>query len=282
MTTSNYSPIDYLVIGHITQDLSEDHSWRLGGTVSYAGLTAAALGLRVGILTSCSPDINLEYHAPIQLYRLPSTATTSFRNLQTKSGRRQYLFHPAQRITLTDVPEAWRTTPIVHLGPVANEIDPQIYEAFPHSFMGITPQGWLRQVDEQGRVSPRKWPFCPELLTAANAVVLSIEDLDNDENEVETMAEKCAILVVTEGDQGARVYWNGDVRRFPAPQVPLVEDTGAGDIFAACFFYRLDATHDPWEATRFAVELAALSVTRTHFASIPTEQEIRQAQMQVV
>jgi len=62
----------------------------------------------------------------------------------------------------------------------------------------------------------------------------------------------------------------------------LVEDTGAGDIFAACFFHRLQETNDPWEAARFAVQLAACSVTRRHFASIPTQQEISNARMQVI
>ncbi len=44
-------PVDYLVIGHIARDLTPSGP-RLGGTVAYSGLTARALGLRVGIVTS--------------------------------------------------------------------------------------------------------------------------------------------------------------------------------------------------------------------------------------
>jgi len=55
-----------------------------------------------------------------------------------------------------------------------------------------------------------------------------------------------------------------------------VEDTGAGDIFAACFFHRLQETRDPWEAAGFAVSLAACSVTRRRLESIPTAEEIEE------
>ena len=56
-------PIDYLVLGHITCDVSTD-GYRLGGTATYATLTARALGLRVGVVTSWSrnPYWSVERH----------------------------------------------------------------------------------------------------------------------------------------------------------------------------------------------------------------------------
>ena len=45
---------DFLAIGHVTRDLLPDGSWRLGGTVAFAALTAARLGLRPAIVTSAS------------------------------------------------------------------------------------------------------------------------------------------------------------------------------------------------------------------------------------
>ena len=62
-----------------------------------------------------------------------------------------------------------------------------------------------------------------------------------------------------------------------APQVREVDPTGAGDIFAACFFYRLLETRDPWEAARFANQLAAISITRQGLDSAPTVEEIKLA-----
>ncbi|HPS32242.1 MAG TPA: PfkB family carbohydrate kinase [Anaerolineaceae bacterium] len=282
MELSTSEPIDYLVIGHITQDLLDDGTYRPGGTVSYSGLTAKALGRRVGILTSCAADTDLDAYAGIQVRTLPAAQSTVFRNIPTDSGRLQYMYHSARRLDASSVPEEWKNSPIVHLGPVAAEIDPDIYTAFPRSLLCLTPQGWLRSFAQDGRVFPVDWTYSPKLLQAAHAVVLSLEDLRNDEKKVEKWASMCHLLAVTESDQGARVYWNGDVRRFPAPKVALAEDTGAGDIFAACFFHRLYSTQDPWEAARFAVRLAAASVTRRHFHSTPTSVEISAALTQII
>jgi sugar/nucleoside kinase (ribokinase family) len=61
-----------------------------------------------------------------------------------------------------------------------------------------------------------------------------------------------------------------------------VDATGAGDIFAAAFFVRLNQTRDPWEAARFATCLAAQSVTRVGLNGIPTREEIESCLMEVL
>jgi sugar/nucleoside kinase (ribokinase family) len=61
-----------------------------------------------------------------------------------------------------------------------------------------------------------------------------------------------------------------------------VDSTGAGDIFAAALFARLYATRDPWEAARFATQLAARSVTRIGLNGIPTLKEIEECLMEVI
>ena len=96
------------------------------------------------------------------------------------------------------------------------------------------------------------------------------------------MASASRILVITEGSAGARVYWNGDVRRFRAPTVTEVEATGAGDVFAAAFFTRQYTTRDPWEAARFANQIAANSVTRSGLDSIPTPEEVQESLLEVL
>lgn len=51
------SALTYLVIGHVTADLTPT-GIRLGGTAAFSGLTAQALGLRTGIITACAPELN--------------------------------------------------------------------------------------------------------------------------------------------------------------------------------------------------------------------------------
>jgi sugar/nucleoside kinase (ribokinase family) len=113
------------------------------------------------------------------------------------------------------------------------------------------------------------------------ACVISLEDVDGSEERIEELAASCRILAVTEAHEGARLFWNGDVRRFRAPEVQEVDAVGAGDIFAAAFFVRLQQTRDPWEACRFATNLAAISVTRPGLLGIPTPQEIHSATLEL-
>jgi sugar/nucleoside kinase (ribokinase family) len=180
------------------------------------------------------------------------------------------------------VPEQWRSTPIVHLGPVAAEVDPTLVRAFPASLVGLTPQGWYRTWDEKGRVSFNEWPESSFVLQQAGAAVLSIEDVRGDESIIEDMASSIRVLAVTEGPNGARLYWNGDLKRFRPTRREEVDPTGAGDIFAAAFFTRLSTTRDPWEAARFATNLASYSVLRIGLDGVPTEEEVQACMAEII
>ncbi len=276
-------PIDYLIVGHLTRDLLP-HGTRLGGTAAYASLTARALGLRVGILTACESchDASELTGEGITVVGLRSEQTTTFENIQTPTGRIQYISTIAPSIDLSMVPEQWLSTPIIHLGPVAREIEPNLVRAFPNSFVGLTPQGWLRTWDETGRVSFSEWPESSFVLQHANAAVISIEDVRGNEEIIEDMASSVRVLAVTEGPNGARLYWNGDLRRFRPPKMEESDPTGAGDIFATAFFYRLSVTRDPWEAARFATNLAAFSVLRSGLEGVPQPDEVQAVMTEVL
>jgi sugar/nucleoside kinase (ribokinase family) len=185
-------------------------------------------------------------------------------------------------LDLNLVPEPWRDAPIVHLGPIAQEVEPSLVRAFPNSLIGLTPQGWLRTWNSEKRVFTSEWPEATFVLQKAGAAIVSVEDVAFDESRIEEMASSCRVFAVTEAHQGSRLYWNGDVRRFRPPKVKEVDATGAGDIYAAAFFSRLYTTRDPWEAARFATQLAAYSVTRPGLEGIPTPQEIEECLVEVL
>lgn len=273
-------PVDYLVIGHLTVDQTEN-GVRLGGAAAYAGLTAHALGLRVGIVTAVGADAPLEPLAGISVAGFQADESTRFENIYTPAGRLQYLRAVAPELAYYHVPEAWRSAGIVHLGPVAREVDPGLVRSFPAALIGVTPQGWLREWDSGGMVSVAEWPEAGFILGRAGAAVVSREDLGGDEDRIEELVAAARILAVTEGADGVRIYWNGDVRRFRPPDVTEVDPTGAGDIFAAAFFFRLHSTRDPWEAARFATRLAAASVTRPGLSGVPTPAEIEAGLVEV-
>lgn len=269
--------VDYLVIGHVTHDLTRQGPV-VGGTAAYAARTARALGCRVGVVTSAHPDLDLSSALPgIAIHRLPAATTTTFENVYTSGGRRQFVRSVAGWLDVEAIPQAWRRAPIVHLGPVAQEVAPTLVTAFPMSLVGVTPQGWLRRWDAAGAVSACAWAEAEAVLRQATAAVLSLEDVGGDESAASLLAEFARwahILVITRARGGSSVTWAGETRHFPAPQVAEVDATGAGDVYAAAFFFRLYETRDPWEAARFATCLAASSVTRPGLQGTPTPAEI--------
>ena len=274
-------PIDYLLIGHITSDLQNDDSSKLGGTASFSGLTALSLGHNVGLISSFAEDTDISGLTAIQVFNAEPGQTTCFRNISTPTGRQQYCYKRGSILSARDVPALWRNASIVHLGPVAGEIDPDLFDAFPDSLLCCTPQGMLRHIAQDGKVSFQDLPNKEKLLSKASAVVLSVEDLQDDEKLIKEYSSLCKLLVVTENKDGARVYWKHEMRNFKAPVKASVDETGAGDIFAASFFHSLFATKDPWKAARFAVELSANSVTRYYLESIPSQNEIELARKKV-
>ncbi len=273
-------PVDYLVIGHVTHDLTPSGP-RLGGTAAYSALTARALGMQVGVVTASGSETDLDALQDVLVISAPSAHSTTFENIYSKNGRRQKLHHQAERLSFDNVPENWRKAPIIQLGPVAREMDAVLPDSFTPSLLGLTPQGWLRAWDESGRVVQSDWESAEQALSRAGAVVVSVEDVAGVEEQVEFMAAHTRILAVTEAAAGARLYWHGDQRRFRAPAMPEIDATGAGDIFAAAFFVRLLATRDPWESARFATHLSAHSVARSGLKGIPTAEEIQTCMVEV-
>jgi len=274
-------PVDYLVIGHVAVDITSG-GLQLGGTVSYAALTARVLGLRVGIVTSFAEGAPIQALDGIHIVNVPAEKSTTFENIKITGGRRQMLHHQAAPILPDHIPQVWRNAPIIHLAPIAQELDSSLAEKLSGSLLGITPQGWMRVWDENGRVAACAWRNSEQALGQAGAVVLSVEDVNRDLVLVEEMAHQTRILCLTEGEAGAVLHWNGDRRRFRPLAVEEVDATGAGDIFAAAFFTRLYSTRDPWEAARFATKLAAYSVTRTGLNGIPTAREIEESLTEVL
>ncbi len=270
---------EFLVIGHVAKDLT-DEGHRPGGTVVYSALTARNLGLGVGVITSVGPDLDLgQILEDIEVVSLSSPVTTTFRNVYEEGGRRQYVYAVAERIGPGDVPLAWREVPIVHLGPIAGEIEGDMIDLFSSSVLGLTPQGWLRQWDEQGQVFPRQWSEAGSLLDRVDVLVMSEEDLAGEAQALRSQLGVPRVAVMTEGAKGATVHYQRARFHFPARQTTVVDPTGAGDIFAAAFLVRLAETDDPHEAARFATVAASLSVEKAGLASVPNRAQIEALMM---
>lgn len=266
---------DYLVVGHVTRDLRPDGSSVAGGTATYAALAAERLGLAVGVLTSApAGEAVFGGSHRIMLRCKPSERATTFENVYVGPTRRQYLRAVAAPLSLGDLPPAWRGAPIVHLGPVAQEVEPSFVTAFANALVGVTPQGWLRRWDAQGLVSPVEWESAEMVLERADVVVLSYEDIACRREYLAALVERAKLLVLTVGPEGAIVYRQRMATRVPAYRVVECDPTGAGDVFAATFFVRYAETGDALEAARYANCAASFVIEAEGASNIPDREQI--------
>jgi len=278
-TSGKAVSIDYLLIGHITADLTP-HGRTLGGTVSYALRTAHAFGMRVGVLTSAAANEplldELRLYADTEIIHIPAAQTTTFENLYTSEGRIQYIRGTAEPLMPGLLPRSWREVPLVHLAPIADEVDTEFVEVFWEAKTLVTLQGWLRRWEADGRVRFKRW-FEAEPLRALDLVVLSSEDIA-EAPELETeLAQGGQHVFITQAERGGIHYDHGQPRRYHTPQVEVVNPTGAGDVFAASLLCAWHLLGDLDKAAQVAAQLGATSVTRAGLESAPTPAEVQAA-----
>jgi sugar/nucleoside kinase (ribokinase family) len=268
---------DYLLVGHVTADLRQGERV-LGGTVSYAAGIAHALGRRVALVTSCAADEPLI--EPLRslgaLHVTPAAQTTTFENLYEGSQRRQTLHAWASVLRAADVPQAWRAAPVVHLAPVAAELDPSLFTAFPQATILLTPQGLMRQWGADGRVTFRYWCDAA-LLRHVSVVVFSRQDVEAMPEIEAEYAAAVPYVVVTDGANGGVCYDHGVPHPYAAWPAHEVDPTGAGDVFATTLVAALDRVGGSVErALDIAARLAAL-VVQHHGVYIPSASDIAAA-----
>jgi sugar/nucleoside kinase (ribokinase family) len=302
---SAFGTVDYLLIGHVCLD-DTPAGPRLGGTVAYAALAAQRLGRRVAVVTSAADDLDLAALLPsVAVHCVPAPATTRFRNTYHGGVRQQMILARAADLALDAVPATWRAAPLIHLAPVAQEVDPTLARALrawgsilaaqepatdqrpppseeahteraPGQFIGATPQGWLRAWDTSGAVSPQPAGDLPQQWDALDALALSEEDLGADDRGARHLVATAPCLALTRGADGVRVFMHGRATDVPACPARLCDPTGAGDVFAAVWFVRLASGDDPVAAARYAACAAACTVEQPGLAGVPTAQQIEE------
>lgn len=270
------SEIDVLLIGHMTADLVPGGRM-LGGTVSYAAPTYAAFGHQVGVLTSAAyGELLLKYLLPFgKLMVIPAEHSLTYENIYTSEGRSQYVRATAEPLHYGDVPNAWVNAPYVHMGPLADEVNPaEMARHFSDSMVMLTLQGLMRQWDGDGKVHFKRW-FDEEAFKLIDIIVYSEEDIVQYPQLTDEIRNVANHLVVTNGRNGGTYYHNGDSMPYSSIEVQPRDLTGAGDVFASSLLGVLPLVgNEVYKAVTIAGRLAAYSVTRAGVDSAPTKAEI--------
>ncbi len=277
---------DYLLIGHITADLQPDGSVVLGGTALYSALTASRLGARVAILTRGVygrevagmkiPSLDILASENIQIVVQDAEVPTTFINEYQADRRVQTMPHWAGEIDLRGLPPHWRNAKVVHLGPIADELDPRQCTGLTSQFLGVTPQGWMRDWPRQtgGRVKHIPLRLPGELLGLIDCAIVSIEEIAYARDVIQRVGDR-RLGVVTQGADGARIIAGGQKFELPGFKVPVRDLTGAGDVFAAAFFLKAsDRTVSAEKAGTFANAVAGLSLSEVGAQSVPHMREV--------
>jgi sugar/nucleoside kinase (ribokinase family) len=265
--------VEYLLVGHVTVDRLDDKRVAMGGTATYSALTARNMGARVGVHTSSAYEPGLiDTLRGVLVARIPAEYTTCFVNDYSGGKRRQTIESVAQKLTYEQILPEWRNAPVVHLGPLCQEIDAALVSRFPRSLIGVTPQGWMRAWDESGLVRAVDWADAERVLAKADVVVISEDDVA-DRSVIQDWASRARMLVVTLGDRGCDVYRQEEREPFHSPAFKSgteVDPTGAGDVFAAAFFWHLHKSRGDWRtAADWANCVASFVVEKRGVAGVP-------------
>ena len=286
---------DYVVIGHICADIMPDGSSVLGGTALYSALAAAGLGKRVGVLTRGRFGVTIdtltipslaEHADKLSIIVQDAEWPTCFVNEYDSAGRRtQHLPRWAGPIDLRGLPAHWRNARIIHLGPIAQEIDVRQTGALTPGFLGVTPQGWMRDWPRGtgGPVKPLHLRLPGELMSRIDSIVVNDEEFVYSRDSVERIG-RTGYGIMTLGVQGARMWYQGHRGPIDAPayNVKIVDPTGAGDVFAASFFCEVtNPRSTPEDALAFANAAAGLSLDAVGATGIRPRKLVKQMVDQV-
>jgi sugar/nucleoside kinase (ribokinase family) len=283
-----------LVVGAASRDITPDdpRGWRLGGAVTYGSLTLARLGLRVRALVGADADaadaseLALLRAAGVEVALARLERGPVFENVEQPGGRRQRSLQVSDPVEVGALPDGWRRTDAVFLGPVAGELDAS-WASIAAPLVALGWQGLLRRLvadSDVERLAPTPHP----LLAAADLVGVSVDDLGAETplRNLVYLVRPGATLVVTRGDRGGTALTSrrparSSLRAYPAiPSNGVVDATGAGDAFLAAVLAtgidgpRLGA--EGWaERLTFAAAAGSLAVEGHGLLGVPTLDRVR-------
>jgi sugar/nucleoside kinase (ribokinase family) len=268
----------FLAIGHAARDEFPDGRWRLGGTALYGAATAAKLGAHVTLVTRAGPKERetletLCEELGITLRLLPSDMTTTFGFTYDDAGRRTLRLRArAAPITRADVGRGVGTPKAVLLASIAAELDDSLFAPWSGAKRVLAAQGMLRSFGPDGTVMAAPWTGHARLLPNVDAVVVSEEDHAEDSAWL-----PYTTVIVTQAERGSTLHGRGGTSHVPAFAVAeVIDQTGAGDAFAAGLALGLAEGLPMLEAATFASAVASFAVEGLGMSRLADRARVRE------
>jgi sugar/nucleoside kinase (ribokinase family) len=199
------------------------------------------------------------------------------RTLTLKSKSPDLDFNDIPSEILKDPPD------VFVLVPLCNEISynyvSQILKEFPNAYIGIDLQGFIRKVDETGKIT---YVYDDEIINNMKKIIDLIGDrliLKGSEVEMKLIAKDCedfdsvmthcneyennGIYIMTLGEKGSMLTKKGEkVLRIPAFKAKaILDETGAGDVYFSIFLHEFINSRKTWEDVKEVAFLASAAAS---------------------
>ena len=277
-------PVAVAVVGSVTIDRIVENrktSERLGGVVTYGGLTFQRLGIPTAVVTNIARAdraILAILAAHVETVQAGTSAhTTRFVNRTEGDRREQLMPEAAVPITADQLKPFVHKIRHFHAGPLhPDDIEPRAMALMASSkcLVSMDVQGLLRRSDN-GRIVPAVSNRLGEALRSAHIIKADEEELALMLNHFRMSLPgfmqhfRLEEAVITRGSRGASVWTRaGEGYHFGAETVRRpVSTVGAGDVFFAAYL----ASHvyrqlDIDLSALFAAKLAAKQVSGRHLS----------------
>lgn len=271
--------MDLVIIGYLLHDVLDvdgivKHC--LGGPAAYTSLAAARLGLKTGIVSKVGPDFKyLGELSGIDLRGLSrQDKTTVFFNSYYQGERTQRVANLGNQIQPKDIPEGYLEARAIHLGPVFKEIafeTMRFLRENTKALITLDPQGFLRR-EKNGAVLLKEMDY--SLLDFVDVVKVSEKEFP--EENIEDLIAKCKTVIVTRGNRGSTIFFDGKTAEIPFFKTIVVDETGAADVYMAGFIKKFLETGDTEKSALFGSAAASFAVENFGLNGIRGEKEINE------
>jgi sugar/nucleoside kinase (ribokinase family) len=289
---------DLATVGHIVLDYvgrgGRVRGPEPGGPCTYAGLAASALEAKAVAISKVGLDFGRKRLSWLRAHgistshiRIASCSTTCFRiNYQNgdRTMRVTSICNPIKNEELSRFP----SSSAIHIGPVLHEISASlaIRLASMNSVVGLDPQGYLRQLESNGKVHVRKWRNSSLLkritvLKVSESELPAIIGMKWSIRKLSTLGPD--IILLTKGPQGT-IVWSREngIFSIPANETRVRNPTGAGDALAGAFLVTLVRTGDLLWSAAVGSAVASIVVAKTGPTKYGTRRQIESRAMRIL
>jgi len=278
------STVNICFIGHLAVDsivrFKQKRKPSLGGSVTFGSLSLKKYvnSVKIGIVSNLG-TLNFDKSLlrrfddkDIDLRGVKSlkVANTKFLLDYSNHSRRLTLKSRSPNLIFEDIPDSYLSNPpqIIVLAPLCNEISyeyvSKILQKFPKAYFGIDLQGFIRNIDESGKVSYLREESAianitkiikligDQLILKGSEIEMRLLSNQEDPNKIMewfNLFDNEAIFIMTMGETGSLIMKRGEnLIKIPAYKPKrVVDETGAGDVYLAIFLYELINSDMTWK-----------------------------------